>query len=165
MYVPGGHCLGGLLRAGAGRFPGDDAERIAIGEGVPVAIGSATTQHGSPADEHVIQPKDADHGRDRHVVAAGVRRSIAFHCRSSTAHDDAYFAPLVELKLRPETELYLSLVHREGMTGNAARLAAARRHARVDGVATECGIARGDPARFPGPLAAHVQTAELGAPV
>jgi hypothetical protein len=67
--------------------------------------------------------------------------------------------------LRPETELYLGLVHREDMTGNAARLAAARRHARVDGVATECGMARGDPARFPGLLAAHVQTAELGAQV
>jgi hypothetical protein len=51
------------------------------------------------------------------------------------------------------------------MPGNAARLAAARRHTRVDGVATECGMARGDPERFPGLLAAHVQTAELGAQV
>ena len=42
---------------------------------------------------------------------------------------------------------------------------AARRHVRVDGVATECGIACGDPKRFPGLLAAHVQTAELGAQV
>jgi hypothetical protein len=30
-------------------------------------------------------------------------------------------------------------------------------------VATECGMARGDPKRFPGLLAAHVQTAELEA--
>jgi len=49
------------------------------------------------------------------------------------------------------------------MSGNAARLTAARRHVRVDGVATECGMARGDPERFPGLLAAHVQTAELRA--
>ena len=47
------------------------------------------------------------------------------------------------------------------MTGNAARLAAARSHVRVDGVATECGMARGDPARFPELLAAHAKTAEL----
>jgi len=47
------------------------------------------------------------------------------------------------------------------MAGNAARLAAARSHVRVDGVATECGMARGDPARFPELLAAHVKTAEL----
>src|ERR1700739_3501744 len=79
--------------------------------------------------------------------------------------DDAYFAPLAGLKLRPETELYLGLVHREDMAGNAARLAAARRHARVDGVATECGMARGDPEGFPALLAAHVQTAELKAQV
>jgi hypothetical protein len=32
----------------------------------------------------------------------------------------------------------------------------------VDGVATECGMARGDPARFLVLLAAHAQTAELG---
>jgi hypothetical protein len=34
-------------------------------------------------------------------------------------------------------------------------------HVRVDGVATECGMARGDPARFPELLAAHAKTEEL----
>jgi len=34
---------------------------------------------------------------------------------------------------------------------------------RVDGVATECGMARGEPERFPALLATHAQTAELGA--
>src|SRR5215470_7525352 len=75
--------------------------------------------------------------------------------------DDAYFAPLDRLKLRPETELYLGLVHRDDMAGNAARLAAARSHVRVDGVAAECGMARGDPEHFPALLAAHAKTAEL----
>jgi hypothetical protein len=145
------------------------AELIAIGEGVPVAIELGYHLcYGSPANEHVIQPKDAGIMIEiANAVAAGVRRSIAFfHLPVPQPRtDDAYFAPLVELKLRPETELYLGLVHREDMTGNAARLAAARRHARVDGVATECGMARGDPERFPGLLAAHVQTADLGAQV
>ena len=143
------------------------AELIAIGEGVPVAIELGYHLcYGSPADEHVIQPQDAGIMVEiANAVSAGVRRSIAFfHLPVPQPRtDDAYFAPLGALKLRPETELYLGLVHREDMTGNAARLAAARRHARVDGVATECGMARGDPARFPGLLAAHVQTAELGA--
>src|SRR6516162_11342423 len=49
------------------------------------------------------------------------------------------------------------------MAGNAARLAAARRHVRVDGVATECGMARGDPAGIPELLTAHAKTAELAA--
>jgi len=74
--------------------------------------------------------------------------------------DDAYFAPLEGLKLRPETELYLGLVHHDDETGNAARLTAARRHARVDGIATECGMARGDPARIPALLAAHAKAVE-----
>ena len=32
---------------------------------------------------------------------------------------------------------------------------------RVDGVATECGMARGDPARLPSLLAAHVRAAQF----
>jgi len=41
-----------------------------------------------------------------------------------------------------------------------ARLAAARRHANVAGVATECGMARGDPARLPSLLVAHVRAVQ-----
>jgi len=95
-------------------------------------------------------------------IAAGVRRPIQFFhlpvIKSRT--DDAYFAPLEKLKLAPQTELYLGLVHHNDAQGNAARLAAARRHTRVDGVGTECGMARGDPSRLPELLAAHVQTAQ-----
>src|SRR5262249_61121966 len=91
------------------------------------------------------------------AVATGVRGPIEFfHLPVPKPRtDDAYFAPLDRLKLRPETELYLGLVHRDDMAGNAARLAAARSHVRVDGVAAECGMARGDPERFPALLAAH----------
>jgi hypothetical protein len=145
------------------------AELIAIGDGVPAAIELGYHLcYGSPADEHVIQPKDAGIMVEMtNAVSAGVRRSIEFfHLPVPKPRtDDAFFAPLGGLKLHPETELYFGLVHRDDMAGNAARLAAARRHVRVDGVATECGMARGDPERFPGLLAAHVQTAELGAQV
>jgi len=74
--------------------------------------------------------------------------------------DDAYFAPLKNLKRRPETELYLGLIHYNDAEGDKARLAAARRHARIDGIGTECGMARGDPARLPALLAAHAKAAE-----
>ena len=123
-------------------------------------------QRRSPADEHVIQPKDAGIMVEMtNAVSAGVRRPIQFfHFPVPKPRtDDAFFAPLAGLRLRPETELYLGLIHRDDMAGNATRLAAARRHAQVDGVATECGMARGDPERFPGLLKAHVQTAELEA--
>jgi hypothetical protein len=145
------------------------AELIAIGDGVPAAIELGYHLcYGSPADEHVVQPKDAGIMVEMmNAVSAGVGRPIQFfHVPVPKPRtDDAYFAPLAGLKLRPETELYLGLVHRNDMAGNAARLAAAGRHVRVDGVATECGMARGDPEHFPALLAAHAQTAELGAAV
>ena len=142
------------------------SELIAIGNGVPAAIELGYHLcYGSPADEHVIQPKDAGIMVGIvNAVSAGVRRSIQFfHLPVPKPRtDDSYFAPLAGLKLHPETELYLGLVHRDDTAGNAARLAAAQRHVRVDGVATECGMARGDPESFPALLAAHAQTAELG---
>jgi len=55
--------------------------------------------------------------------------------------------------MHPETGLYLGLVHYNDARGDAARLAAARRYAGVAGVATECGMARGDPALLPALLA------------
>src|SRR6266404_3138582 len=141
------------------------AELIAIGDGVPATIELGYHLcYGSPADDHVIQPKDAEIMVEIvNAVSTGVRRPIQFfHLPVPKPRtDDAYFAPLAGLKLRPETELFLGLVHRDDMAGNAARLAAARSHVRVDGVATECGMARGDPVRFPELLAAHAKTAEL----
>ena len=87
--------------------------------------------YGSPADDHVIQLKDAGIMVEIvNAVSTGVRRPIQFfHLPVPKPRtDDAYFAPLAGLKLRPETELYLGLVHRDDMAGNAARFAAARSH-------------------------------------
>jgi methionine synthase II (cobalamin-independent) len=57
--------------------------------------------------------------------------------------DDAFYAPLRELKLAPGTELYLGLVHaKDGVEGSRARIEVARRHAPPFGIATECGMAR-----------------------
>jgi hypothetical protein len=119
--------------------------------------------YGSPADEHLVQPKDMGVMVEMtNAVSAGVRRAIQyFHMPvPKNRTDDAFFAPLERLRLHPETQLYLGLVHHDDAAGDRARLAAARRHARVDGVATECGMARGDPARLPALLAAHVRAAE-----
>ena len=119
--------------------------------------------YGSPADEHMVQPKDAGiMVAMANAIAAGVKRPIQFFHMPvpKPRTDDAFFAPLKNLKLGPETELYLGLVHYNDAAGDAARLAAARRHARVDGVGTGCGMARGDPARLPALLAAHVKAVE-----
>ena len=72
-----------------------------------------------------------------------------------------HFAPLEKLKLRPGTALYLGLIHHNDAEGDKTRLAAARRHTRVDGIGTECGMARGDPARLAALLEAHTRAVEI----
>jgi SAM-dependent methyltransferase len=60
--------------------------------------------------------------------------------------DETYFAPLGELRLRPETELYLGVVHRaDGVEGSRRRIRAALRHVSRFGVASECGWGREAP--------------------
>ena len=57
--------------------------------------------------------------------------------------DDAYFAPLRNLQLRPETRLYLGLVHyTDGVEGARKRLTAAEKSVSDCGIATECGFGR-----------------------
>jgi hypothetical protein len=136
-----------------------------IGDAVPAAIELGYHLcYGSPADEHCVQPKDMGIMVEMtNATSSGVHRPIQFfHMPVPKGRtDDGYFAPLEKLRLRPETALYLGLIHHEDTQGDAARLAAARRHARVDGIATECGMARGDPARLPSLLAAHTRAAQL----
>jgi len=57
--------------------------------------------------------------------------------------DDAFFAPLKNLKMHKETELVLGLVHSEdGVAGTKKRIATASKYASDFAVATECGIGR-----------------------
>jgi hypothetical protein len=137
----------------------------AVGNAVPAAVELGFHLcYGSPADEHLVQPKDMGLMVEMaNAILAEVRRPIHFfHMPVPKGRaDDAYFAPLEKLKLTAGTELYLGLVHHDDAAGDAARLAAARRHARVAGVATECGMARGDPTRLAALLAAHVRAAEM----
>ncbi len=136
-----------------------------IGDGVPAGIELGYPLcYGSPADEHMVQPKDAGLMVEMvNAVAAGVKRPIQFfHLPVPKGRtDDAFFAPLEKLKLKAGTALYLGLIHHNDAAGDAARLAAARRHATVDGIGTECGMARGDPARLPELLKSHSRAAEI----
>jgi hypothetical protein len=136
-----------------------------IGDAVPAAIELGYHLcYGSPADEHVVQPKNMGIMVEMaNAIGSGVKRPIQFFHMPvpKSRSDDGYFAPLENLRLSPDTGLYLGLIHHGDAQGDAARLAAARRHARVDGVATECGMARGDPARLSALLAAHTRAAQL----
>ncbi len=60
--------------------------------------------------------------------------------------DDDYYLPLAALVLRPETELYLGLVHfTDGVEGTSRRIETASRHIQNFGLATECGLGRRPP--------------------
>jgi ubiquinone/menaquinone biosynthesis C-methylase UbiE len=77
--------------------------------------------------------------------------------------DEAYYAPLAELRLPPETELHLGLVHHtDGAEGTARRMEVAGRFASDFGIATECGWGRRAPATIPELLRIH---RELSMPV
>ena len=77
--------------------------------------------------------------------------------------DEAYYAPLRELRLRPETELYLGVVHHtDGVEGTRRRMAVARQFVSGFGVATECGWGRRPPPTIPDLLRIH---AEVSAPL
>lgn len=74
--------------------------------------------------------------------------------------DESYFAPLRELKLKPETVLYLGLVHqRDGVEGALRRISTAKRFYRSFGVATECGMGRRPRETIPALLDLHREIA------
>jgi hypothetical protein len=135
-----------------------------LGEAVPA--GAHLGYHlcyGSPADEHLIMPKDMRVMADmtNSIVRAGKRPIDFFHLPvPKHRSDDVFFAPLDDLKLDDRTELHLGLVHLGDEAGDAKRLAAARKHARVDGVGTECGWGRKNPEQIPALLAQHRKLVE-----
>ncbi len=80
----------------------------------------------------------------------------------SVVADDAYFAPLRRLLLRPETELYLGLIHGEdGITGATGRIASAKRILARFGIACACGIGHVSAAETAAILDLHRAAAEI----
>jgi hypothetical protein len=131
----------------------------AMGNAVPIPIELGYHFcYGSPKDEHLIQPKDARTMVEMVKEFLGeVRRPVQFVHMPVPKHrtDAAFFVPLRDLPLLPGTELLLGLVHVDDDAGNLSRLSTARSFVKVAGVSSECGWARGDPARVPRLLEAH----------
>ena len=134
-----------------GDVRGGIIDRLArIGERVPpdVEMGYHLC-YGDAGHKHFVQPKDAANlVTVANAVSARVTRPINWiHMPVPRERDDApFFAPLSDLKLYPETELYLGLVHyTDGVEGARKRIAAAQRFVPTFGVATECGFGRRPP--------------------
>jgi hypothetical protein len=121
--------------------------------------------YGDSNHRHVVEPTDMG---DMVEFANQLSRQIArpielIHMPVPRSRsDEAYFAPLERLALKPETELSLGLVHHtDGIEGTRKRMAAARKFVRHFSIATECGFGRRAPATIPELLRIHAQAAEL----
>ncbi len=133
-----------------------------LGDAVPGAVELGFHLcYGSPADEHLVQPRDAAILVEMmNGIGAAVRRRIDYmHIPVPKVRtDDAYFAPLRRWA-RP-AHLYLGLIHFDDEAGDRRRIDAARRVVPQFGIASECGWGRSDPARLPGLLRSHRIAAE-----
>jgi hypothetical protein len=163
-----------LERNEAGRYGRTKAEMqerfaaIVADLGNRVPAGAELLYHlcyGDSGHRHVVEPTDMS---DMVEFANRVSRQIARPIQlihmpvPRNRADDAYFAPLRRLELRPETELCLGLVHyTDGIDGARARLAAAKTYVRDFSIATECGFGRRDPATIPALLQLHAEIADL----
>ena len=119
--------------------------------------------YGSPADEHLVMPKDmAILVEMSNGVSSALERRLDFiHMPvPKDRTDGGYFQSLRDLSLPPDTELILGLIHFDDSEGDAARIAAATEFSPSFGVASECGWGRTDPARVPGLLASHRRAVE-----
>ncbi|MEC7489855.1 MAG: hypothetical protein VYA17_09725 [Pseudomonadota bacterium] len=114
--------------------------------------------YGSPADEHLILPKDMGNLVEiANFICGGTTRKIEYvHMPvPDDRNDEAYFAPLGDLALSEDTDLYLGCVHHGDAEGNARKLAAAQKFTAVAGVGAECGLGRGKPERLDDVLEQH----------
>jgi methionine synthase II (cobalamin-independent) len=93
--------------------------------------------------KHFIEPLDASKEVElaNTVIELADRPVRWVHMPVPIARTDhEFFAPLAALKLGPETELYLGLVHDDGREPD--RIAAAAKFVSDFGIGTECGVGR-----------------------
>lgn len=122
--------------------------------------------YGDPGHKHIVEPKDTGTMVDLANRLFGLtKRSVSWiHMPVPRERTDReYFVPLRQLRLPPQTEFYLGLVHMtDGIEGAQRRLATAREFVQGFGVATECGLGRRPPESIPEVLAMHRSVAALG---
>lgn len=134
-----------------GAEDGIEQRLIRIGQHVPpdVDLGYHFC-YGSFGGKHFVEPKDMGAMvRLANALSEGIVRPIGwFHMPVPVERsDDAYFAPLADLRLKPDCRLYLGLIHeQDGVSGTLNRIAVAERYVKGFGIATECGFGRRDPA-------------------
>ncbi|KAG4414221.1 hypothetical protein IFR04_012627 [Cadophora malorum] len=101
--------------------------------------------YGDARHQHFIQPRDTSLLVEMaNKISGAVERDINWlHMPVPIDRtDEAYFAPLRQLKMKGETELFLGLVHADGAEKTEERIRVARKFVSGFGIATECGMGR-----------------------
>jgi hypothetical protein len=121
--------------------------------------------YGDSNHRHVVEPTDmGDMVEFANQLTRAIKRPIdLIHMPVPRDRvDDAYFEPLRQVTLRPETELCLGVVHyTDGVDGTRKRLATAKKYAGNFSIATECGFGRRNPRTIPELLHIHAVVADL----
>ena len=139
--------------AGAGTFSHEEiaAALVRLSALVPeemqlgyhLCYGDAPPEPGAKG-KHFVEPSDTRLLVEiANAIVGGAQRRVDWiHMPVPINRDDQdYFAPLADLRLPPETRLYLGLVHEEdGIDGARRRATAAEKFVNGFGVATECGM-------------------------
>lgn len=120
--------------------------------------------YGDFLGKHVVEPKDGAVMTDLvNRLTDRLGRPLNYiHMPVPIARDDAeYFAPFKQLRLSPDTEVYLGLLHlQDGVEGARRRIAAAQRVFSTFGIATECGLGRIPLEQLPSLLTLHRDVAQ-----
>jgi hypothetical protein len=138
---------------------------IRLGNSVPVAAEMGYHLcYGDAGHKHFKEPEDTGKLVEvANALPAAINRPINWiHMPvPRNRSDDAYYAPLRNLRLHTETELYLGLVHyTDGVEGTLKLIEAAQQFVTDFGVATECGFGRRPPDTIPELLRIHSRVAE-----
>jgi hypothetical protein len=138
---------------------------VRLGDAVPGAVEVGYHLcYGDAGHRHFVQPADTSRLVDAaNYVAANLQRTLDWiHFPAPIdRHDDAYYAPLRDLRVPQETEVYAGVVHiADGAAGTRRRIEATQRALdREFGIATECGLGRRDPLTIMPLLELHAQLA------
>ena len=117
-----------------------------IGERVPAGVQMGYHLcYGDQDHKHAKEPKDGAAMTElAMLLCQRVKRKVDFiHMPIPKWADARFFEPMAELKVRPETRLYLGLVHfTDGFGGTKQRINWASKVVSDFGLATECGFGR-----------------------
>ncbi len=120
--------------------------------------------YGDSGHKHFTEPADTTYlAAIANGIAAGINRPLHWiHLPVPKERTDRdYFEPLKQLKLHPDTEIFLGLIHDGvGADTNHKRIEAASSVLKNFGLATECGFGRRPAESIPALLQTHAQLAD-----